>query len=104
MKRRWIAAALAVWAPAAAWGLSVTAGRTTIRVLPGKTAKAALAVSNDAKEDVQVDVSKKDWFILAANKGLTVDQWLTVDGEKRFILKTGERREILIQAVCPKEA
>src|SRR4051812_6657605 len=85
------------------WALSVTPSRTEVRLVPGTGTQAALEVTNDDHADVQVDVSKKDWFIPEANKKWTVDQWLDVHGPSQFKLKPGESRKVDLSIRCPKE-
>ena len=52
---------------------------------------------------VQVDVSKKDWFIPDVNKKWTVHHWLDVHGPSQFNLKPGESKKVKLTISCPKE-
>src|SRR5689334_4179823 len=88
------------------WGLSVTPGRTEVRLSPGQKADSIITALNDSAAPVRVTLSTKDWFVLEANKvkELTVDKWLRVKGPKEFILKPGESRNVKIIATTPKNA
>lgn len=85
------------------WALIVTPARTEIHLVPGASTQAELNVTNDDKEELQVDVSKKDWFVPTVNKKWTVDKWLDVKGPDRFYLKPGESRKVSLTIRCPKE-
>ena len=87
-----------------AWALSVNPGRTEISLKPGAKSRMMLTVTNEDKEDVQVQVSSKDWFVLPANKGLSSDQWIKIHGKELFILKPGENRKVSLTILCPKQA
>src|SRR5437016_5403782 len=100
---RGIGLALFVNATSTVWALTVTPAHTEIRLTPGTTTQAVLNVSNEDKAEVQVDVSKKDWFIPEPNKGMTVERWLDVLGPARFYLKPGESRNVNVTVSCPKE-
>jgi len=84
--------------------LTVTPGRTEIRLSPGESHGAVLTVANEIKEELQVEVSKKDWFVLPENKDFKVDRWLQVRGPQKFTLKPGQSRTIPIKVTCPKGA
>ncbi len=86
------------------WGLSVTPGRTEVRLLPGKSVEAPLQIKNDAAEKVWVEVSTKDWFVLEANKAFPISQWLSVKGKKQFSLDPGQERTLKVKVSAPKEA
>lgn len=102
----WIGGLVVLFLSLPAWPLSVTPGRTEVRIIPGNKTETYLTVVNDAKEDMNVGLETKDWFILEANKAnhLTVDTWLTVLGAKEFVLKPGKSRKIPIAVSCPKNA
>ena len=89
-----------------AWALSVSPGRTEIRLAPGKKIAAVITASNDTPDLLHVKLSTKDWFLLDANKtkNLVIDQWLKLHGKKEFDLKPGQSRKVKITARCPKEA
>jgi hypothetical protein len=99
-----IATASLLWIGGSAWALSVSPGRTQIALSPGAKMNASLTVRNDAQKEIQVQVSKKDWFVLPANKDLTIDKWLTVRGPQTFFLKPGQARQVKLTARCPKQA
>jgi len=86
-----------------ALALVITPARTEIHLAPGMSTKAVLTATNDDKVEIQIDVSKKDWFVLPANKALTVDKWLDVHGPSRFYLKPGKSRTVKLTVSCPKE-
>ena len=86
-----------------ALALVITPARTEMHLLPGTSTKAVLTATNNDKVEVQVDVSKKDWFVLPSNKALTVDKWLKVHGPARFYLKPGKSRTVTLMVSCPKE-
>jgi len=83
--------------------LVVSPSRTEVELTPGASTQIVLTATNDDKVEVQVDVSKKDWFIPAMNKVWTVDRWLDVHGPAQFVLKPGESRTIEATVTCPKE-
>jgi len=87
-----------------AQALTVSPGRTEIRLAPGEKMKMRLSAVNDSKEELQVTVSKKDWFVLDANKAWGVDQWMKINGPERFTLKPGQKREIPVTVTCPRGA
>jgi hypothetical protein len=86
-----------------AWALTVTPSRTEVRLTPGHETKTALEVVNEDKVEIQVDVSKKNWFIPPENKAATVETWLTVHGPARFYLKPGEKRKVDLTIKSPKD-
>lgn len=99
-----ILSALGLWGMSSpAMALVITPARTEIHLAPGASTKAVLTVTNDDKVEVQVEVSKKDWFVLPANKALTVDKWLDVHGPSQFVLKPGKTRTVKVTVSCPKE-
>jgi len=87
-----------------AWALTVTPGRTEIQIPPGGTMKAKITATNETADRIQVEVSKKDWFVLPENKGIGVGKWLSVKGPSFFWLKPGQSRSIPIKVTAPKQA
>jgi hypothetical protein len=79
----------------------ITPARTEIHLAPGKSIKAVLTATNDDKVEVQVDLSTKDWFVLDANKALTVDKWIKIHGPMLFYLKPGLSRKVKLTVSCP---
>lgn len=88
---------------APSWALVINPSHTEVRLAPGASVQFTLTATNDDAVEIQVDVSKKDWFIPQMNKMWTVDRWLDVKGPVQFILKPGESREIHETVTCPKE-
>jgi len=103
LKAKWLNIALLLGQACPVWALVVSPPRTEVRLVPGASTPVELTATNDDKVEVQVDVSKKDWFIPAANKIWTVDRWLNVHGPARFKLKPGQTQKIEITVSCPKE-
>ena len=103
MRTKWLTIALLAGWAAPARGLVVTPARTEVNLIPGATTSLELTATNDDKVEVQVDVSKKDWFVPAANKAWTVGRWLDVRGPARFDLKPGESRKVRGDVACPKD-
>ncbi|OGR90376.1 MAG: hypothetical protein A2992_09665 [Elusimicrobia bacterium RIFCSPLOWO2_01_FULL_59_12] len=98
-----------VWLAAACpslWALSVSPGRTEVRLAPGASQRGALTTTNDSPDRQHVTLSTKDWFVLEANraKKLTVNTWLKLHGAKEFDLNPGESREVQFTVKCPKDA
>jgi hypothetical protein len=85
------------------WGLSIAPSRTEVRLTPGASTQFELTATNDDKVTLQVEVSKKDWFIPQANKVWTVDRWMDLQGPAHFYLKPGESHKIQVTVNCPKE-
>jgi hypothetical protein len=98
--------AVLIGIPVAGWSLSVSPGRTEIRLSPSQKAAGQLMLLNEEQVPVHVALSTKDWFVLNANqaKKLTVDSWLKLQGSKEFDLKPGEQRQVKFRAHCPKDA
>ena len=103
MKAKWLSILLLWGLASSGWALVVTPPRTEVRLVPGASTPVELTATNDDKVEVQVDVSKKDWFIPAANKIWTVDRWLDVHGPAHFKLKPGQTQKIELTVSCPKE-
>jgi hypothetical protein len=85
--------------------LSISPGRTEVRLSPGKELEAALKATNDSPDLIHVTLSTKDWGpMLESNKAnkLTVDTWLKIQGPREFDLKPGETREIKLSVKCPE--
>jgi hypothetical protein len=87
-----------------ALALTITPGRTYVRLLPGEHANAVISAHNETTDRIQVELSKKDWFVLPDNKALTVKDWLELKGPTYFWLKPGERRDVTVKVKCPKKA
>jgi hypothetical protein len=104
MKRILIAIVVAAGLVQTGWCLTITPGRTEIRLAPGATTKMVFTATNESSEKVQIALSKKDWFVLDANKALPVDKWLTLKGPTYFWLKPGETRLVPVKVKCPKNA
>jgi hypothetical protein len=85
-----------------AWALVVSPARTEVHLVPGTSLPVELVVTNDDKEEVQVDVSRKDWFIPEANKAWTVDRWLDVHGPPQFSLRPGQTQKVGLTLSCPE--
>jgi len=103
VQTKWLSIALLAGWAGPAWALVVTPARTEIRLAPGARTRVELTATNDDKVKVQVDVSKKDWFIPEANKAWTVGRWLDVRGPARFHLKPGKSRKVQVDVKCPKD-
>jgi hypothetical protein len=109
MKRRgswpffWLALSLVLGIRAPSLALVVTPARTEVHMAPGASSPVVITVTNDDKAEIQVDVSKKDWFIPDFNKAFTVDRWMNIHGPSRFTLKPGQSRKVEITLQCPKE-
>src|SRR4051794_37683840 len=101
-----IALFLLIWPPFAVktWALTVTPGRTQIRLSPGAGIKGTLTVTNETAQKVQVEISQKDWFVLPANEGKTITQWMKLKGPAYFWLKPGKTRTIDYKVTCPLDA
>ena len=83
--------------------LVVSPARTEIMLAPGKSTKAILTATNDDKEEIQVDLSKKDWFVPTQNKAWSVKDWMELHGPSRFYLKPGESQKVEVTVTCPKQ-
>jgi hypothetical protein len=86
------------------YALTVSPGRTEIRLAAGGVIKSTLSVTNETGTLVHVTMSKKDWFILPANSTWTVESWLYASGPERFDLKPGEHRVVPLEIKCPRGA
>src|SRR5437867_1197204 len=69
------------------WALTISPGRTDVRLAPGEETSAILTVFNEGMETVRVEVSQKDWFVLPANKEFGISDWMKIHGSKSFVLK-----------------
>jgi hypothetical protein len=90
-----------------AHALTISPGRTEVRLSPGHQMEAVLKATNDSPDKVHVSLSTKDWGpMLEENKAnkLTVDTWLSLQGAKEFDLKPGETREVKLKVKCPETA
>jgi hypothetical protein len=94
---------LGLMAPCAS-ALSVSPGRTDIRLAPGKKINSELTVLNDSAEDLQVDAGQKNWFLYEANKNTVATDWIKIHGKTHFLLKPGASRKIPVTVICPKKA
>lgn len=103
VQAKWLSIGLLLGAASPLWALAVRPPRTEVHLTPGASTQVELTATNDDKVDVQVDVSKKDWFIPEVNKAWTVDRWLEVQGPAQFVLKPEETRRIKLTIRCPKE-
>jgi len=102
VRKRWLSIVLLVGWAAPAWALTVAPARTELRLAPGAKTRVELTVTNDGKDVLQVEASKKNWFIPEANKAWTVDRWLEVRGPASFRLKPGKSRKVQVDVKCPK--
>jgi hypothetical protein len=84
--------------------LSVSPGRTDVRLAPGEKINTVLTVLNDNSEAMQVDASQKNWFLYAANKNTVAADWIKIHGKSHFLLKPGESRKVGLTVLCPKKA
>jgi len=84
--------------------LSVSPGRTEVHLSQGQQVKSLLTVLNNHAEEMQVEVSQKNWFLSEPNQTLAVQDWLTYQGQSHFTLKPGEKRDVSITVSCPKKA
>jgi hypothetical protein len=100
-----VAGTVGLWAGAASPGhaLVVNPARTEVRLTPGTSAQVTLTVTNDDKVAVQVDVSKKDWFIPDVNKVWIVKRCLEVRVRAKFVLEPGASRPVEVELFCPQE-
>jgi hypothetical protein len=89
-----------------AMALTVTPGRTHVLLAPGERARAVISAHNETSDRIQVELSRRDWFVLPENKekGLTVDRWINLKGPTYFWLKPGETRNVTVKLNCPKDA
>jgi len=94
---------MGLMAPCAS-ALSVSPGRTDVRLAPGEKINTVLTVLNDNPEAMQVDASQKNWFLYAANKDTVASDWIKIHGKTHFLLKSGESRKVPVTIICPKEA
>jgi hypothetical protein len=80
--------------------LQVSPPRIEFFLNPSQSASSSFTVTNDLPEPVRVHVSSKDWFVLPANKGITVGDWMTL-GQKQFDLDVGESRDVSFSVRAP---
>lgn len=84
--------------------LVINPGRTELRLAPGSRTDVQYTVQNDHDEEMQVDITQKNWFLSEKNKSFAVQDWLGIKGKTYFVLKPGETRQVKVRVHCPKSA
>ncbi len=88
----------------AAWALSVSPGRTEVRLAPGAKTHIVVYVQNPHEEGYDVQLSQKKWVDYPDNKDINLEDWLILPKKKQFHIKAGQKLPIELDVVCPKDA
>jgi hypothetical protein len=89
--------------PSWIWALSVTPTYQVFRLKQGGKTMGQLTITADETTDLIVTPSVKEFYTLAPNKNIKVNDWMQVNA-KPFELKKGESRTFTFEIKVPKKA
>ena len=75
----------------------------TVQVAAGKSATVAYKVANKGKEAVNITISGKNWFVLAENADIPIEEWLSFKADK-VTLAPKQEKDIKFTVTVPKRA
>jgi hypothetical protein len=95
---------LLIFSASPSWALHVEPARCEFKAPPGGTGSAAFDVTNDTNENLTIEPSTKDWFVLKENKGISARDWILLADARSFKLKPGQTRHVPFRVKTPKAA